>query len=175
MTVIAITGVGATGKTSVARALVERLEDKDYRLIELNKLAAELNAYTGYDEKRKSKIVDLDKLKEEVEKLKEKHKNLIIEGLYAHEFPVDLVIVLRCDPEALERRLKKKYEWPTKIKENKEAEMINLITEEAMEKTEDVYEIDTTDRTVKESVDCILEILEGKCKKYRAGRIDWLG
>jgi broad-specificity NMP kinase len=36
-----------------------------------------------------------------------------------------------------------------------------------------VYEIDTTDIGVEETVSAILEILDGKTDKYHAGNIDW--
>jgi len=182
MVVVAISGVGGTGKTSVAGLLAKKLK---WRLVRLNDLAERTDAYIGYDERRKSKIVSVAKLKREMEKLGKtpggKNKNLVIEGLYAHEFPADFVIVLRCNPRVLERRLRKKYKWETKIVENKEAEMINLVTEEALEfhqkeknKKEKVFEIDTTKKTVPGTVKIIEKILKNRGKSYRAGRINWL-
>lgn len=172
--IISISGVGGTGKTSAAEALSKKTK---WKLIKLNDLARRSKAYLGYDEKRKSKIVSVAKLKKDLKKLKKKHDNIIIEGLYAHEFAADFVIVLRCRPNVLERRLKKKYKWRTKIVENKEAEMIGLIAEEALEfhPKDRVYEIDTTRNTVAKTVSTILEIINGKGAKYRAGKIDWLG
>jgi len=169
--IISISGVGGTGKTSAAKLLAKKLK---YKLIELNKLAKKSKAYIGYDKKRKSYIVSVYKLKKEVKKLNKKYPNIILDGLIAHEFPSDFVIVLRCKPKVLEKRLKKKYKWPTKITENLEAETINLIGEEAMEYNENVYEIDTTNKTVRQTVKIIEKILAGKGEKYRAGKIDWL-
>jgi adenylate kinase len=171
MTVVVISGVGGTGKTTTAELLSKKLK---WKLVKLNDLVEKTDAYIGYDEKRKSKIVSVSKLKKEVKKLAKKHSNLIIEGLYAHEFPADFVIVLRCKPDVLEKRLKKKYKWKTKIVENKEAEMIGLIAEEALDFHPDkkVYEIDTTKNTVAQTVGLIRRILEGKGLKSR--KIDWI-
>jgi adenylate kinase len=179
MVVVAVTGCGGTGKTSVAR-LVAKLPRGE--LIVLNDLAEKLDAYAGYDRKRKSKIVDMKRLGSALKKLADdatKRKvGLIVEGLYAHEFPADIVIVLRCEPRVLERRLRKKYTWPTKIRENVEAEMIGVITDEALEKNKKVYEIDTTKSTVRRTVTCAKKILAGKGEKYRVRsdieKIDWL-
>lgn len=175
MVVVAVTGVGGTGKTTTAKLLAKELK---YELVVLNDLAEKLKAYVGYDRKRRSKIVNMKKLKVAVKKLAKKRKNLIIEGLFAHEFPADIVIVLRCNPKKLERRLKKKHKWETKIRENVEAEMIGIITDEALEKNKKVYEIDTTKNTVRQTTMMEKRILEGKGEKYRVllstRKIDWL-
>lgn len=186
MTVVAISGVGGTGKTSVAEALVKALNKKikprkqKYKLIVLNKLAERIKAYSGYDKARKSKIVKISKLKKEMKKLAKQHGNIILEGHFAHEFPTDIVVILRCEPRVLEQRLRKKYKWPTKITENVEAEMISLITEEALplHKPGIVFEIDTTKKPAKQTARIIEKIInrEGdECAKYIVGKIDWLG
>jgi len=173
MTIISISGVGGSGKTVVAKLLARGLK---FKLVHLNELAKKKKLYIGYDKKRKSWIVSISKLKKEVKELSKKYPNLIIESLYAHEFPADVVIILRCRPDILEKRLKKKYSWPTKIIENKEAEMIGLITEEALDfhNKKNVFEIDTTKKAVGQTVKAVKEILSGRKEKYKAGRIDWL-
>ena len=37
-----------------------------------------------------------------------------------------------------------------------------------------VYEIDTTDKNVEESVNAILKILKGENEDFKVGKIDWL-
>lgn len=180
--IVSISGVGGSGKTAVSEELVKRLNKKiktrkeKYKLIPLNNLAKKTKAYSGYDEKRKSKIVKLGKLKTEFKKLAKKHENVIIEGHFAHFFKADITIILRCNPTVLERRLKKKYDWPTKITENIEAEMINLITDESIpiHKLGTVFEIDTSKKTKIQTAKVIEDIIEGKGMKYSAGKIDWL-
>ncbi len=166
---IAITGTPGVGKSSVADALAKRL---NYRLVRVNELAKKLNAYIGYDEKLGSKILDMRRLKKEIRKLK---GNVIIEGHVAHYFPVDIVIVLRCEPSILEKRLREKYpDEPLKVKENVEAEILGVITSEAVSHNKNVFEVNTTNKKIEESVKEIIELLKGKDKRYEIGRIDWL-
>lgn len=169
--IIAISGVGATGKTSVAKLLAKNL---NYRFIKLDNLAKRKKFIIGYDKRRKSKIVSVYRLKKEIKKISKKNPNMVLEGLYAHEFPADFVFILRCNPKILEKRLKKKYKWKTKIVENLEAEMIGLITQEALDYNKNIFEIDTTNKTPNQTIRCMKEVLNGKKEKYHLGNIDWL-
>lgn len=166
--IIAITGITTTGKTTVSKQLAKEL---DFRHIEINELAKKIKAYDGYDRKRQSKILDMKKLETEIKKIKE---NIILDGHVSHLLKADLVIVLRCDPEKLKRKLNRKYSNRFKIKENLDAEILGVITSEALEKNKNVYEINITDKTIKQSIDIIKKIIKGKTKNYRIGKIDWL-
>jgi len=166
---IAITGVPCTGKTEISKLLSKRL---NYKLIQVNELAEKLNTFTGYDKKRECKILDMKKLKREINKIK---GNVIIEGHTSHLFPVDIVIVLRCNPEVLKKRLEKRYPKNNlKVKENLEAEILGVITSEAIMSNEKVYEIETTDKKPEGVIDNILEILKRNINKFKVGKIDWL-
>ena len=183
MVVVAISGVGGTGKTETARVLVEKLNksakkaDERYRLVMLNALASRVKAFKSYDSSRKSRIVNMQRLEAELKKLRKEHKNLVVEGLFAHDFKADVVVVLRCEPIELERRLRKKYTWHTKIQENVEAEMMGIITGEAMERhgKSRVFEVDTSRRRPDETADIVKEIVDKRPKEHRAGSINWLG
>lgn len=183
--IVAISGVGGTGKTSAAELLVKMLNKniksrkQKYKLVVMNRLAARAKAYVGYDKARKSKIVSIKKLKVQVKKLSKKYENMVLEGHFAHLFPADIVVVLRCEPGVLERRLRRKYKWPTKITENVEAEMINVITEESLplHSPGTIFEIDTTKRTARQTARTIEKIINNKGEervKHIAGKIDWL-
>ena len=166
---ISISGTPCTGKTEVSKLLSKKL---NYKLIQVNELAEKLNAFTGYDKKRECKILDMDKLEKEINKLK---GNVIIEGHTSHLFPVDIVIVLRCNPEVLKKRLEERYPSnPSKVKENLEAEILGVITSEAVMSNKKVYEIDTSEKSVEGSFGDILKILEGKTEEFKIGCIDWL-
>jgi len=166
---ISISGVPTTGKTEISKLLSKKL---NYKLISINEFAEELDAFVGYDKERESRILDMDRLKKEITKLK---GNIIIEGHTSHLFPGDIVIVLRCNPEILKKRLEKKYPSNNlKVQENLEAEILGVITSEAVMNNKKVYEIDTSEKSVEENVDDILKTIKGNTKKFKVGKIDWL-
>jgi adenylate kinase len=181
---LAISGTPGTGKTSVAEILVKNLNagvkkaaDK-YKLVALNKLTEKAKAQVGYDSKRHSTIVGITKLKAALKELTDKHTNIIMEGHFAHLLPADMVIILRCEPRELEKRLKGKYNWPTKVTENAEAELMGIITDEAlpMHKIGTVFEVDTTKRTAEETAKIVQRILEGDegaRLENAVGGVDW--
>jgi len=166
---LCISGTPCTGKTIIAKKLSERL---GWVMISVNDIAKELNAYLGEDKKRNVKILNMKRIKEYLGRVK---GSVIIEGHVAHEVPCDIVVVLRCDPDVLEKRLKERYPNKLdKIKENVDAEILGIITSEAVRCNEKVYEVDTTEKSVNENVDDILNILDGRVVEYEVGLIDWL-
>jgi len=183
--ILAISGVPGTGKTSVAEALVKKMNagikkrTGKYRLVKLNALARKAKAQVGYDSRRHSTIVGITRLRAALEELTERHPNVVMEGHFAHLLPADLVVILRCEPAALEKRLKEKYDWPTKVTENAEAELMGIITDEAlpMHKVGTVFEVDTTNRTAEQTAEIVQNIVEGDAEarlENAAGRIDWM-
>ena len=166
---ISITGTPCTGKTEVSKLLSKKL---NYKLIQVNELAEKLNAFTGFDKKRECKILDMKRLEREINKIK---GNIIIEGHVSHLFPVDIIVVLRCYPEVLKKRLEKKYPSNSlKVQENLEVEILGVITSDAIMNNKKVYEMDTSDKSVEESVNNILKILKGNTEEFKIGKIDWL-
>lgn len=168
--IVAITGTAATGKTETSRVLAKRIK---WKLVRPDNIAKKKKLYLGYDKERKSWIVDLKKLKKEIKKEENKNKDIIVESLYSHFLPADIIIILRTNPRVLLKRLKRKYDWPTKIQENYEAEMMGIISSE-VRKRENVFEIDTTKSTPQKTAKIIENIIKGKSKNYSA-RIQWLG
>jgi len=161
---IAVTGTPGVGKTS-ASAFV-----KSVRVVHLSELIDELGLATGYDSKRKTKVVDTAKLAKEVGKLR---GDLLIEGHLSHLLRPDIAVVLRCSPAVLGKRLRAKGWSEKKVVENVEAEAVDVILIEAMEVVPIVLEIDTTDKKPAKVGAAIEEIVSGERKKYRAGSVDW--
>ena len=86
----------------------------------------------------------------------------------------DKVIVLRLNPESLEKRLKKRRYPESKIQENLEAESLAVCTIEAFEKHGDIVnEIDTTDMSIDEVAINIKKIIFNE-KDFPVGKTDFM-
>lgn len=167
--ILAISGTPGTGKTAVAKILAKKLNANLISIQDLvNKIKYE------WDEKRKTKIVDVKDLQKAVDKHITRKKINIIDGHLSHLLRADIVVVLRCAPDLLEKRLKRK-KWNTKkITENVKAEILDEATIEAIERNKNTFEIDTSTRHAAETADIISKLLNNiDTKKYRAGKIDW--
>jgi adenylate kinase len=157
--IVAITGTPGTGKTEVAKALSKKL---GWKYFSLNAIAEAGNLYEGYDKERDCTIVDIKRLRGEVNVLAAENRNIIIEAHYAHDMPADVVIVLRTEPSVLRKRMAGKGFHEEKIAENVEAEMMEVIKDEADEKHKNVYEIDTTRKTAEEAAKEIKRIISSQ-------------
>lgn len=172
---IALTGTPGTGKTSVSNVL----RQNGFEVVDLNKIAIEKDFLIGTDEKRNSRIIDVDRLSSYVKKGYEGKDFVFIDGHVSHLLKsVDRVIILRCHPDVLKKRLIRKRWKKEKIKENVEAEMLDIILCEAIDihAEKKVFEIDTTGESVDSVASSIKEIIRNKfkhMKKYNIGNVDW--
>ncbi|RLG83607.1 MAG: hypothetical protein DRO18_07740 [Thermoprotei archaeon] len=170
--VIVISGVPGVGKSAVAKALAKALNG---HYVELSKVVVDKGLYLSYDEETLSYIINEEKVKEYVRELSRQHELVIIDSHYGEIIDDDLIIkifVLRMNPLRLIERLKKRN-WPRKkVKENLEAEALGVCLINALESypEEKVCEIDVTDRSVKEVVNIIFEMLSRPCRPLY---IDW--
>ena len=159
---IALTGTPGTGKTSLSRKL-------DWNLVSINDYYSDI--CNGKDEED-NWLIDLDKLNEFI--IVENHSNTIFEGHIAHFLKkINMVVVLRCQPDKLKERLASREYSKEKIEENMEAEALNIITEEAIELygKKAVIELDTTNMTIERTVKKLKDILNGNIKSNK--RIDY--
>ena len=172
---VALSGTPGTGKTSVAMAL----KKKDYTIVQLHLYAQETHCIAGIDKKRGSQLIDIEKLNKSIQKNFAADALVFFEGHIAHLLKtMEKVIILRCHPKELKKRLMKKKWKAKKIKENTEAEIIDIILCEAVEHhpSENIFEIDTTKKTVEEIATSIIQIGKKKfqpTKTYSIGQIDW--
>lgn len=163
---IAITGTPGTGKTSAC----ERLGKRGYVIVDLDEVARKEGFVVGRDEARATDEVDAEALRE---RLQIPAKMAFLKGHYSHLMDVNIAIVLRCRPSVLRRRLESRG-WPSeKVRENVEAEAIDVITQEAFGRLPFVFEVDTTDATPEETAAAILDILQGRTEGHEPGLIDW--
>jgi len=161
---IAVTGTPGVGKTSACSKL------KGMQVFRVYDLVEQFDAVSGYDRKRKTKEVDVAKLAKAVSKM---HGDMILEGHFSHLLKPDLAIVLRCSPRILEKRLRKKGWDEKKVRENVEAEAVDVVLIETLENVPEVCEIDTTDMKSENVARAIERIVSGERQKYRVGHVDW--
>ena len=159
---IALTGTPGTGKTSLSSKL-------DNTVVSINNHYSDIS--NGKDEEG-NWLIDLDKLNEVINvKI---HSNCIFEGHVSHFLnDIGMTIVLRCNPKKLKERLDSRKYTDAKIRENMEAEALNIITEEAIEfhGENKVFELDTSTNSLDESLTKLKEIIGGNLKSDK--RIDY--
>ena len=108
---IALTGTPGTGKSSIATLL----QKQGYTTVRLHQLAKEYNCTDGIDTKRNSQLIDVDKLNNTVKNNFALDALIFFEGHLGHLLKaIDKVIILRCHPKKLKKRLMKKKFQPTK-------------------------------------------------------------
>ncbi len=201
--VVFISGTPCTGKTTIANELNSYLNNNGFysRLIRINEFATENNLIIGEDPDKFYKIIDIERLNEvlseEIATFKEGNPNskgvdlsngsddvsvdsdlsriLIVEGHVSHLCEgADKMIVLRLDPEILKTRLEARDYSNSKIQENLEAEALAVCSAEAYELYDkELNEIDTSDKSIDEVLDVILDILL-KDSNYPVGSVDFM-
>ncbi|KZT06841.1 P-loop containing nucleoside triphosphate hydrolase protein [Laetiporus sulphureus 93-53] len=130
--VIIITGTPGTGKTTHAQLLVQE-SPIPLQHINVGEWVKEKGLYEEYDEEWQSYTVDEDKLVDELEPLASAG-GIILDWHTSEVFPerwADLVVVLRCDHTRLWDRLEKRNYPLKKIQENNEAEIMEVVLDEA--------------------------------------------
>ncbi|KAK6349647.1 factor activating pos9, variant 2 [Orbilia brochopaga] len=110
-------------------------ESTGLKHLSINQIAKDNNCYDSYDEELKSWTVDEDKLLDTIEEDVKKGGH-IIDWHVCDVFPkswVDLVVVLRTDNTILYDRLKARGYSDNKIEENIDAEIMQVILDEAQD------------------------------------------
>ncbi|KAF5062430.1 AAA domain protein [anaerobic digester metagenome] len=99
-----------------------------------------------------------------------------VEGGLAHLLSCDRLVILRCRPDVLERRLAARGYSPAKVRENVEAEALDVVLCEALElhSPDRILEIETTDRKVEETADLVAAFVAG-FEPPSHGRLDFSG
>jgi len=170
-----MSGTPGTGKTSTSRLLAKNLY---WQHIDLGELALQNGFLRGYDRHRNVPIVDLKGIRNEVLRItrNSRSKVTLLDGSFSHLVPIRknvlAVVVLRCHPDELARRLKRKGWGEEKIRENIQSEILGVCKSEALRLHERVREVDTTRRDargVSRSVTALYR--EGF---PRTAGIDWL-
>ncbi|KAF8807545.1 P-loop containing nucleoside triphosphate hydrolase protein [Phlegmacium glaucopus] len=130
--VIIITGTPGTGKSSHAQFLVNE-SPIPLQHINVSEWVKERGLFEEYDQEWQSYTVDEDRLLDDLEPLIS-DGGLILDWHTCEMFPerwADLVVVLRCDHAKIWDRLEKRGYSLKKIQENNEAEIMQVVLEEA--------------------------------------------
>jgi len=158
-----ITGTPGTGKTSVAGELARQ----GFPVLHLS------DTISGYviekDQERDTLIIDEDRWAAGFVPF-----DGFVEGHLAHLLPCDRIVVLRCRPDILMERLKKRGYGEEKIRENALAEALDVILIETVDSfsPEQVYELDTTDKSTTECSMTTDQFAKGQIPSS-FGSIDW--
>ena len=169
MTIYALTGTPGTGKTTVSKKLSKKV-------IHLSDL------YKNSSSKKNSEgewLVDLQKMNVIVQK--EIEDDIVIEGHFAHLMDnIEQIIVLRCDPRELRKRMEERDYNEDKIKENIEAEAIGLILSESIDYIgkNNVIQLDTSHTDIMSIAKIVEKYMDGKIKvdeeiDYSERILDW--
>lgn len=161
--IITLTGTPGTGKTTVA----ERLTDEGFEIVGLTQFLEEKNIGEIQEGERE---VPVEEMVKKVQR-EEFEEDTVIEGHLSHHIPSDVCVVLRCRPDILEERLSERDYSDEKVRENVEAETLDVILSEAIQEQETVIEIDTTGKSVEETVEKIIKKVERGEEEY--GEVDW--
>ncbi len=172
-----VTGVPGTGKTTVAVMLASRVGGTH---IELSELALREGLVTGFDELRETQIVDPKGLREKISLIIEEGEGpLVFDGHFAPEVvppeKVSLAFVLRRAPWRLEEELRSRGYGEGKVRENVEAELLDVCLVEAIKNLgpKRVCELDTTGKKPEEVVEEVMAVIQGT-KPCSHRIVDWL-
>lgn len=160
---VAVTGTPGTGKTTAVD-----LVETDRPVVHLNDLVREEALHDGVDEERDSLVADLDALEDRVP------GDALVESHLAHHLDAERVVVLRCAPVEIERRLRERGEPDATVVENAESEALDVVLAEAVRRhgRDAVYEVDTTNLEPSAVADAIEAVLDGE-RDPSAGTVEF--
>jgi adenylate kinase len=169
LTLVAITGTPGTGKTSVAA----ELRSRGYEVVDLGEHIRSHGLLGDLDEERDTHEVDLDLLNDSLEEYRGRDGLVFMEGHLSHFMDCGAIVVLRCEPRILAERLRARGYVESKVRENVQSEILDVILCEAADTDIPVFEIDCTSSSVGACADGVLAAAEGRGEGLLPGRTDW--
>jgi len=168
---ILITGTPGTGKTTFSLYFSNT---HNYYYINVNELVLKYNLFLDYDPRRKSHVIDVNKVRYMLRKSLRNINNVIIDTHIIEVVPkyIDFVIVFRLNPFKLKEILKSRGYDENKVAENVEAEFLGLCASDAYKRFDDkVFELDVTNKTFSDIERFVFDVGEGKIE---SSVIDWI-
>ena len=132
--VIIVTGTPATGKTTFAKQLAK---EKGYAYMDLGEFAVMHGFAVEEDKKRKTIVIDHEKLVKHLVNELDRDTKIVIDGHFSHELPPSIVehcYVTKTKLPALKKRLETRKYSKEKVQENIEAEIFDTCHQEATAK-----------------------------------------
>ncbi|MGA3108439.1 MAG: AAA family ATPase [Candidatus Bathyarchaeia archaeon] len=171
---LVITGTPGTGKTTISKAIAKATH-ADY--LSLTRFVTSNGLYSGIDRERSSKIVDIERTRKSLRSLISRGDMIIVDTHVADSIPRERtrkVIVLRCHPNALESRLRKKGWSANKVRENVLAEMLDACYMIAISYygAKKVHQLDTSSRRLEKCVALAKKILQQQTSE--SVTINWI-
>lgn len=167
--VVALTGIPGSGKTTIANAL----QGKASRVVHLNDFARDAGLLGDIDQERGSFVVDMDALADRLNDALDATRQgvILVEGHFAHEMDADLVVLLRCDPLALVERLRARGWAERKVRENVEAEALDVLAGEVLDAGLPAVEVDVTRMGVEEAAEAVWDIADRGPKALKGATV----
>lgn len=169
MALIALTGTPGTGKTSVSA----ELRGRGYEVVDIHAHLKANDLLREKDEARDTYEVDIDGLDMSLNEFREHDTPVFLDSHLSHYVDCSTIIVLRCEPHVLANRLRARGYGPEKVKENVQAEILDIILCEAVDSGIPVFEIDCTSGTPQGVADGIEQIIKGNGDGFAPGHTDW--
>ncbi|ABS56650.1 conserved hypothetical protein [Methanoregula boonei 6A8] len=158
-----ITGTPGTGKSTAADELARR----GHTVVHITDIAQPY--VLGRDPERDTQVIDTDRMVDEFVPF-----DGFIEGHFAHLLPCDRMVVMRLRPDELAARLRARGYEQDKIRENRDAEALDVCLIETVEQfsPNQVFELDTTGKSPVVCADLIEQFYLGEIPAS-FGSIDW--
>jgi len=172
---LVVTGTPGTGKTAIARSLARQIHAN---YLSLTGLVKDERLYTMFDRQRQTRVVDVRRTRKWLRESQQRAKTVTVLDTHVSDVApresVWKVIVLRCHPRVLEKRLRRRGWKGVKVRENVLAEILDSCYIVASEYygSERVFQIDTSRTPFRNSVkEC--KVLLGERRPVGC-TVDWI-
>ena len=124
------------------------------------------------DDARDTYNVDMEAFNASLQEYRDSPEIIFIDSHLAHQCDCSRIIVLRCHPDVLAQRLRARGYSEAKVRENVQAEVLDVILCEATDSDIPVNEIDCTAKPVSEVANLISKAVDGE-DICQPGSVDW--